>query len=80
MSWPSWYTANGSAVETGRQLFLHPNSLRYRLRRIEELTGRSLNNPHTVLELGVALRALSASAGSLCKPMFQVQSRTPEMG
>ncbi|MFE2957317.1 helix-turn-helix domain-containing protein [Nocardia tengchongensis] len=32
--------------------------MRYRLRRIEELTDRSLNDPRTVLELGAALRAL----------------------
>ncbi|MFD6351145.1 PucR family transcriptional regulator [Nocardia tengchongensis] len=54
----TWYAANGSAAETGRRLFLHPNSVRYRLRRIEELTDRSLNDPRAVLELGAALRAL----------------------
>ncbi|WP_405491609.1 PucR family transcriptional regulator [Nocardia sp. NBC_00511] len=54
----TWYAAGGSAADTGRRLFLHPNSVRYRLRRIEELTGRSLNDPASILELGAALRAL----------------------
>ncbi|MGV9666322.1 PucR family transcriptional regulator [Nocardia niigatensis] len=60
----TWYAASGSAIEAGRQLFLHPNSVRYRLRRIEELTSRSLNNPQTVLELGAALRALRVSTNT----------------
>lgn len=53
----TWYDANGSAADTGRELFLHPNSVRYRLRRVEEVTGRSLADPRAILELGVALRA-----------------------
>ncbi|MFD7842184.1 PucR family transcriptional regulator [Nocardia sp. NPDC059764] len=61
----TWYAANGSAADTGRELFLHPNSVRYRLRRIEEVTGRSLTDPRAVLELGVALRALRRPNRSL---------------
>jgi purine catabolism regulator len=38
-------------------LHVHPNSLRYRLGRVEELLGRSLRNPGTVADLYVALRA-----------------------
>ncbi len=29
-------------------LFVHPNTVRYRLRRVEELRGRSLTDPMTV--------------------------------
>ncbi|MFI1917021.1 PucR family transcriptional regulator [Nocardia sp. NPDC020380] len=58
----TWYTAGGSAAEAGRRLFLHPNSVRYRLRRIEEVTDRSLGDPQAVLELGAALRALPVAA------------------
>lgn len=57
----AWYAAGGSATETGKKLYLHANSVRYRLRRIEELTQRSLSEPRTVLELGAALRALAAT-------------------
>ena len=38
-------------------LHLHPNSLRYRLARIEELLGRSLKRPATIAELHIALLA-----------------------
>jgi len=31
--------------------------VRYRLRQLEELTGRSLTDPAAVLDLGTALRA-----------------------
>jgi purine catabolism regulator len=39
------------------ELHLHPNSLRYRLTRIEELLGRSLKRPATIAELHIALLA-----------------------
>jgi len=38
-------------------LHVHPNSLRYRLNRVEELLGRSLRSPATIADLYVALRA-----------------------
>ncbi|HYH49167.1 MAG TPA: helix-turn-helix domain-containing protein [Acidimicrobiia bacterium] len=38
-------------------LHVHPNSLRYRLGRVEELLGRSLRSPSTMADLYVALRA-----------------------
>jgi PucR-like helix-turn-helix protein/purine catabolism regulatory family protein/diguanylate cyclase with GGDEF domain len=43
-----------AAAET---LHVHPNSLRYRLNRVEELLRRSLRNPATIADLYVALRA-----------------------
>jgi DNA-binding PucR family transcriptional regulator len=39
-------------------LFCHPNTVRYRLRRVEELTGRSVDAPRAAAELAVALQAL----------------------
>ena len=42
---------------TADALHLHPNSLRYRLTRIEELLGRSLKRPATIAELHIALLA-----------------------
>jgi purine catabolism regulator len=42
-------------ARSAESLFLHPNSLRYRLRRIEELLGRSLKDPATITSLYFAL-------------------------
>ncbi|MFF5184487.1 PucR family transcriptional regulator [Streptomyces sp. NPDC000345] len=53
-----WFAAAGSAADTARTLFVHPNTVRYRLRRVEELTGRSLSDPRTVADLGAALPAV----------------------
>jgi purine catabolism regulator len=44
-------------VATAAVLHLHPNSLRYRLGRIETLLGRSLKQPSTIAALYLALIA-----------------------
>jgi hypothetical protein len=54
----AWFDAGGSAVETGRRIYCHPNTVRYRLRRLQEHTGRSLDDPRAVAELLAALDAL----------------------
>ncbi|MEU6508375.1 helix-turn-helix domain-containing protein [Streptomyces sp. NPDC046942] len=46
------------AADAADRLFVHPNTVRYRLRRIEELTGRSLSDPSTLADLGAALYSL----------------------
>ncbi len=40
---------------TARQLFIHPNTVRYRLRRISELTGATLTEPRDALSMRLAL-------------------------
>ncbi|MFJ8128412.1 PucR family transcriptional regulator [Streptomyces hydrogenans] len=50
-----WFAAGGSAAGAARSLFVHPNTVRYRLRRVEELTGRSLSDPRATADIGVAL-------------------------
>ncbi|WP_417198272.1 helix-turn-helix domain-containing protein [Streptomyces stelliscabiei] len=57
-----WFAAAGSATEAGRSLFVHPNTVRYRLRRVEELTGRSLTDPRAVAHIGAALLAVRGGA------------------
>ncbi|TSE00122.1 PucR family transcriptional regulator [Skermania sp. ID1734] len=49
------YLDCGGAVETcARQLFVHPNTVRYRLKRIAEITGRDPLNPRDAYVLRVA--------------------------
>jgi PucR C-terminal helix-turn-helix domain/GGDEF-like domain len=59
----AWFEAGGSAAETGRRIYCHPNTVRYRLRRLQEHTGRSLEDPRAVAELLTALDALRLTRG-----------------
>ena len=54
----AWFDVGGSAAETGKRIYVHPNTVRYRLRRLQEHTGRSLDDPRAVAELLAALDAL----------------------
>ncbi len=60
----AWVRASGSASVAGAALFCHPNTVRYRLRRIEAGTGRTLSNP-----------AMSPSSSPRCAP--GASCRTP---
>ncbi|MFD7155577.1 PucR family transcriptional regulator [Kribbella sp. NPDC059898] len=48
----------GSAEHAARVLNCHPNTIRYRLRRLQELTGRSLTDPRDAAELAGASYAV----------------------
>jgi sugar diacid utilization regulator len=50
----AWTQEGGSANDTATKIFCHPNTVRHRLRRIEELTGRSLSRPLDIAELCLA--------------------------
>jgi purine catabolism regulator len=39
------------------ELYVHRHTLRYRMRKVEELTGRSLSSAHDRMEFWLALRA-----------------------
>ncbi len=49
--------ANGQWERAARQLFCHRHTLRYRIRKIEELTGRDLESADDRIEFYLALRA-----------------------
>lgn len=43
-------------TRTAEALFLHRNTLRYRLNKIENIMGRSLNDSHTRFDIMAALK------------------------
>jgi DNA-binding PucR family transcriptional regulator len=50
------YLESGSSVEAAaRLLFVHPNTVRYRLRRVVELSGLTPANPRDAYTLRLAL-------------------------
>jgi PucR C-terminal helix-turn-helix domain/GGDEF-like domain len=61
----AFFAARGSAIEAGKRLYCHPNTVRHRLHRIERQTGRLLNDPRSSAELFVALEALRTLPGPL---------------
>jgi DNA-binding PucR family transcriptional regulator len=54
----AWLNYGGSADAASAVLFCHPNTVRQRLRRIEERTGRSLSDPRQLTEMCLALETL----------------------
>jgi DNA-binding PucR family transcriptional regulator len=54
-----------SVIDTARALFIHPNTLRQRLARIEELTGVELDHDDLLsLELAIKLARLHGRPGA----------------
>lgn len=54
----AWVRTRGSAPEIASSLAVHPQTVRYRLRQLEELFGERLHDPDALFDLGIALRAL----------------------
>ena len=50
----AWLDNGGSANKAASVLFCHPNTVRHRMRRLEQLTGRSLSDPRGIAELSLA--------------------------
>lgn len=53
-----YFEVDGSASQAAERLHCHPNTVRYRLRRIEKLAGRSFERKLDSAELYIALNAL----------------------
>ncbi|MFJ3307430.1 PucR family transcriptional regulator [Streptomyces sp. NPDC086549] len=70
----AWFSCGGSAEEAAKRLYVHPNTVRMRLRRITERTGRSLADPLGITELSLALRAVRQTA----KPPYSEPTGTVE--
>ena len=50
----AWVVHDGNVKDAAAELFVHPNTVRHRLRRVEQLTGRSIGSPREVAELCLA--------------------------
>jgi len=48
---------NGQWEKAARQVYCHRHTLRYRMRKVEDLTGRDLSRAHDRIEFWLALRA-----------------------
>lgn len=54
----AWLDAHGSAADAAPALYCHPNTVRYRMHRIEEYLRGPLHDPKIVAELTMALDAV----------------------
>lgn len=55
-----WVASDGSTAKTASTMFCHPNTIRHRLRRVEERTGRRLDRPADVAAICLALAVVAA--------------------
>ncbi|MBT2366597.1 helix-turn-helix domain-containing protein [Streptomyces sp. ISL-10] len=53
----AWLRSDGSAQRAAKLLYCHRNTVLNRLRRFEQLTGRSLSRPSDAVEVSLALTA-----------------------
>ncbi len=53
-----WMQSGQRTGASAERLSVHPHTLAYRLRRIEQLTGRDLSSPAVIVELWLALELL----------------------
>jgi hypothetical protein len=56
----AWLDHRGNAAEMARALHIHPQTARYRVSRLRELFGDSLDDPRSRFELELALRGKEA--------------------
>ncbi|MTD54899.1 PucR family transcriptional regulator [Amycolatopsis pithecellobii] len=54
----AWLRAQGNVQETAAELRVHPRTVRYRMRQLEDVFGGQLRDPDARFEIEIALRAL----------------------
>lgn len=62
--------ANGQWEAAARRLFCHRHTLRYRIRKVEELTGRDLGSARDRIEFWLALRGRDIAGGGAHRAVF----------
>lgn len=60
----TWLACQGSTTYAAQRLYCHRNTVSNRLRRLEQLTGRSLSDPAHLVELALAHAAVVQRAAS----------------
>ena len=68
----AYLDCGGSVEACSRELYIHPNTVRYRLKKIAEATGRDPTNPRDAYVLRIA-----ATVGRLTRFQHKTQSSTP---
>jgi len=77
------YLDSGGAIEAcARKLFVHPNTVRYRLKRITDFTGRDPTTPRDayVLRVAATVGRLSSQATNPTSTYPSVAQLTPQRG
>jgi DNA-binding PucR family transcriptional regulator len=57
----AWLLHHGRREQIAAELFVHPQTVRYRMSQLRELYGSRLEDPRCVLELTIALGAAPPS-------------------
>jgi purine catabolism regulator len=52
----TYFQCNMNVLESAKRLFIHENTLRYRLSKIEQIIGKKLSSGETALNLWIALK------------------------
>jgi len=60
----AWLQAQGNVQETAGKLNVHPRTVRYRMRQVDEAFGDELRDPTARFEIEAALRALRLRGGA----------------
>ena len=67
----AWFDRGSSIEGAGRALFVHPNTVRYRLRQVADLTGLTPSQPRDAFTLRIAL-VLGRQSGRTVAPVASV--------
>lgn len=64
----AWLDNGGSAERAAGALYVHPNTVRQRLRKLEQRTGRVLSDPRAAAELCIALETARRTPKPAAEP------------
>ena len=63
-----WLEHDRQTDRAARALHVHPNTLLYRVRRFEQISGRSLASTESLAEVWLALRTMAAVPDAAPRP------------